>query len=215
LLLPEQRGRAETRDDPFGQLPANGAGQTKETVMTLARSFAVLAFFSLFAPCSDPYSGGAHASTLAHKQRCRSNADCGQLEFCDTEASQTCGGVGVCTPRGVNLFCPNIWIGVCGCDGVTYGNTCLMHKAGVSEASAGSCAPAPEPCLTNYDCDDTQYCKTAPGECGGVGTCESRGINLFCVQSYQPVCGCDGMTYANSCQAMKHGAAVDHAGVCE
>jgi hypothetical protein len=180
--------------------------------MTLARSFAVLAFFSLFAPCSDP---GASAQTIVHKQRCRTNADCGQLEFCDTEPSQSCGGVGICAPRGVNLFCSDLWIGVCGCDGKTYANTCFLHKAGVSEAHAGTCAPAAQPCFDNSDCGDLQYCKTAPGQCGGEGVCASRGINVLCVSTYEPVCGCDGTTYDNGCQAMKHGASVDHDGVCE
>jgi hypothetical protein len=64
--------------------------------------------------------------------RCYSNRDCGSLQFCDTEASATCGGAGVCTSRGIANMCPMLDTRACGCDGKPYANPCLAHKAGVS-----------------------------------------------------------------------------------
>src|SRR5262249_51640668 len=139
------------------------------------------------------------------KKTCHSNAQCSSLEFCDTEAASSCGGAGVCTTRGVNLLCATNQPAVCGCDGKTYPGACYAHKRGVSVASDGAC-PAKGP--ATGDCGGLQYCKKPDGKCGGAGTCQSRGVTLFCIQTYDPVCGCDGETYSNGCYAMKGGASI-------
>jgi hypothetical protein len=69
-------------------------------------------------------------------------------------------------------------------------------------------------CHGNNDCGALQFCSTPLGQCGGQGVCEGRGINLYCVDRYQPVCGCDGQTYRNECFARKAGAAIDREGEC-
>jgi hypothetical protein len=137
------------------------------------------------------------------KKKCWSNSDCGSLEFCNTEAAASCSSRGVCSPRGINLFCSNLYVPVCGCDGNTYPNGCQAHKAGASVAHN-----------SNADCPSLEYCATPVGQCGATGACKPRGINLFCSNIYQPVCGCDGNTYGNTCLAQKAGAAIDHTGAC-
>jgi hypothetical protein len=77
-----------------------------------------------------PSAAAAGRSSVRH---CDSSADCGGLELCLTEGNATtCGGRGVCSPRGVTLFCSQLDIQACGCDGKPYPNACYAHKAGAS-----------------------------------------------------------------------------------
>jgi hypothetical protein len=78
-------------------------------------------------------------SAFADGKSCVANEDCSVTELCDTEASASCNDVGVCAPRGINIMCMNVSDPVCGCDGTTYDNPCVAHKAGVSVAYVGSC----------------------------------------------------------------------------
>jgi hypothetical protein len=107
----------------------------------------ILSMMLLLAACGTDPSSSAESVDELKKHKCSSNADCGSLEFCDTEAANSCKSKGVCTPRGVNLFCIQTYVPVCGCDGNTYSNTCYAHKAGASVAHNGACAcnskPAP------------------------------------------------------------------------
>ena len=68
----------------------------------------------------------------------------------------------------------------------------------------------------NRSCDDDEYCRTLrPGRCPGpraVGVCLSR--PEVCTRIFDPVCGCDGQTYGNRCEANAAGVPVEHAGEC-
>src|SRR5438270_10130048 len=75
----------------------------------------------------------------ADEKSCATNADCAATEFCDTEASATCGDGGHCAWRGINVMCVSTCDPVCGCDGKVYDNTCWAHKAGASVAYVGTC----------------------------------------------------------------------------
>jgi hypothetical protein len=76
---------------------------------------------------------GETSATAARTPVCYSNADCGDSQFCDTDANAgVCGGPGTCTSRGLTLFCMNVDVQACGCDGKPYANACLAHKASAS-----------------------------------------------------------------------------------
>jgi hypothetical protein len=57
------------------------------------------------------------------------------------------------------------------------------------------------------------------GDAGGIlgpGVCLTFDPDSACVLLYDPVCGCDGETYNNMCEARsRHGVNIAHRGACE
>ena len=141
-------------------------------------------------------------------------ADCGPDAFCEQRPG-VCGEPG---SHGICLEKPTVctaeWDPVCGCDGQTYSNDCDRMAAGVSKRHNGECERI---CGTvaGIPCNDGELCELPPH------TCDTADLDGHCVpipdacpELYEPVCGCDGVTYPNDCERVRAGAQLDHFGPC-
>ncbi|MBU6160146.1 MAG: hypothetical protein KGO50_03425 [Myxococcales bacterium] len=135
--------------------------------------------------CTDDCGGG---TCVAVSGDCTVDTDCLVGAICEG---------GVCEAG----LCPRIYMPVCGVDGVTYGNDCLARVAHVEVASVGECPVAP--CNVDTDCREFEACV--------ANVCQP---DFGCIALWDPVCGTDGVTYGNECEATRAGVGVASRGEC-
>lgn len=69
-------------------------------------------------------------------------------------------------------------------------------------------------CSNNWDCESDEMCVKETGRCSDSwGKCEKTPKDCDAID--EPVCGCDGISYANKCMAMQNVQNIKYNGVCE
>ena len=84
-----------------------------------------------------------------------------------------------------NVICPGVFDPVCGCDNVTYSNSCLAIAAGVTSFTSGDCSPQ------IFGCTDFEACNYDSSASVNDGSCTYPGCTFITACNYDLQAGCN------------------------
>jgi hypothetical protein len=143
--------------------------------------------------------------------------ECGPGNYCEGICGDTAG---VCLPVPAECHGMPPEEPVCGCndagESITYMNQCDRILSNAWYEHPGSCDSVTgcrEGDATTA-CGPTMFCEGDEGACGSglPGWCVER--PLMCDLVYEPVCGCNDMTYGNDCERQMAGVWRNYVGEC-
>jgi hypothetical protein len=193
----------------------------RDVDMNMTRSLHFTILFTLLAGCSGESAGDAGVDAGPGTGACLADSDCPTGAFCDFPEG-TCGEAG--SPPGVCVFLPDDCSGmpqlpVCTCDNRSFVNDCERQRYALLLHQRGTCLASGRACVTSSDClvggVTGEYCEPiydGEDQCGISGICER--IPTECGTEPSPVCGCDGTTYTNACEAGRAGVGVASRSPC-